>query len=431
MSLFLKSKVGLLALGLVMLNVIMGVFTFLNSPFIVCAVTFLLSLVVALFFILNLSNFFNTLMEMPQRLEEWQKGNLRHRFCNIQDDCIVADIKWGLNGLVDVIDALSRETNGSMTAIAEGKFYRKILLAGLMGDFHKNANNINETIQSAYQKSLVLKEAGQVLESKVKAALKNVFNGAHEAQSHSTELLRMAQNTMEKTSTADEKSEDAVSMMKNLFAASSQLSQAISEISFQVTESNTITNTATQQAQDVSTTINNLKSSSQEINEVIQLITNIAAQTNLLALNATIEAARAGEAGKSFAVVANEVKNLATQTVDATDKITGQIDLIQGYINRTIQSIETIIETIMRMGNVSSAVAAAVEEQNATTHQISQDMEKGTTNINLVSGSMKEMTQVAEKTFNSSNVVKERIDQLLGEIDGLKVDIDEFSLQLR
>ncbi|MDP3935672.1 MAG: methyl-accepting chemotaxis protein [Alphaproteobacteria bacterium] len=431
MNSFLKSKIGLSFCAIAASNAMIIIVLLVDVNKTTLLLLSFTLLIFALLLGMSLYKTFHSLILIPKVLSEWTQGSLQKRFSNITDDSMIAEIKWGLNDFVDVIDALNRETINSMQAIESHKYYRKILTEGLGGSFQDNAQNINGTIQKSYLRNLSIQQAGQIFESKIKDALMIVSDGVIDAKNHAVTLLQCAENTLEKTATAEIKAESAVNMMNTLFTAVSQLSSAISEISFRVTESNSITTEATHQAEDVSAIIVQLKQSSEEINDVIQLITSITSQTNLLALNATIEAARAGEAGKSFAVVANEVKNLASRTVEATEKITENINLIQNYVSKTVLSIENVIETIIKVSNVSTAVAAAVEEQNVTTRQINQNMEQGSININDVNSAMKTIGEVAEKTYDSSNIVKDRLDQLLKEFNNLKIDVEQFSVHLQ
>ena len=110
------------------------------------------------------------------------------------------------------------------------------------------------------------------------------------------------------------------------------------------------------------------------IGDVIKLIRNIAGQTNLLALNATIEAARAGEAGKGFAVVASEVKSLAVQTAKATEDIAKLIMSVQAATGSAVAAIGRIAGRMQEIDSCASAVSTAVEEQNAATAEISQNV---------------------------------------------------------
>jgi methyl-accepting chemotaxis protein len=121
-------------------------------------------------------------------------------------------------------------------------------------------------------------------------------------------------------------------------------------------------------------TIEKLGQSSAEIGQVIKVITSIAQQTNLLALNATIEAARAGEAGKGFAVVANEVKELAKETAKATEDISRKIEAIQADTKGAVSAIGQISGVIHQINDIQNTIASAVEEQSATTNEISRNL---------------------------------------------------------
>ena len=145
--------------------------------------------------------------------------------------------------------------------------------------------------------------------------------------------------------------------------------------------------------------------SSAEIGQVIKVITSIAQQTNLLALNATIEAARAGEAGKGFAVVANEVKELAKQTAKATEDISQKITAIQDDTKRAVDSIGSITAVIHQINDISSTIATAVEEQSATTNEMSRNVQeaaKGSRrNLNNIQG----VATAAESTTRGAQIV--------------------------
>ncbi|WP_299954725.1 methyl-accepting chemotaxis protein [uncultured Modestobacter sp.] len=127
-------------------------------------------------------------------------------------------------------------------------------------------------------------------------------------------------------------------------------------------------------AENTTRTVGKLGDSSQEIATVVKLINGIAEQTNLLALNATIEAARAGEAGKGFAVVASEVKELAQETARATEDISKRVEAIQGDTAGAVAAIEEISSVIGQINDYQATIAAAVEEQTATTNEMNRNV---------------------------------------------------------
>src|SRR5262249_31648791 len=153
-----------------------------------------------------------------------------------------------------------------------------------------------------------------------------------------------------------------------------QMNASIREIAHNAAEAANVANRAVSVAQDTSSVISKLGQGSIEIGEVLKMISGIAAQTNLLALNATIEAARAGEAGRSFAVVAGEVKDLANKTARATEEIRLKIQGIQGQTQRAVQAIGEISEIVGRIHEIQNAIATAVNQQTATTNEISRSL---------------------------------------------------------
>src|SRR6185312_15692244 len=138
------------------------------------------------------------------------------------------------------------------------------------------------------------------------------------------------------------------------------------------------------------------------IGDVVELINTIAGQTNLLALNATIEAARAGEAGRGFAVVASEVKALAEQTAKATGEISQQIAGIQNATHESVGAIKEIGDTIGKMSEIASTIAAAVEEQGAATQEISRNVQRAALGTAQVSSNIAEVHRGANETGQGS-----------------------------
>jgi len=200
----------------------------------------------------------------------------------------------------------------------------------------------------------------------------------------SKQMSGSAEETASQANTASSTSERVSSNVIAVAASSEQMIASIREISRSANEAASVVRNAVEVAETTNGTISKLGESSLEIGNVIKVISSIAQQTNLLALNATIEAARAGEAGKGFAVVASEVKNLARKTSQATEEIGGKIDKIQSDTKAAVVAIAEISALINKINDVSSTIAAAVEQQTSTTNEIGRNVSeaaKGTAEI--------------------------------------------------
>ena len=226
-------------------------------------------------------------------------------------------------------------------------------------------------------------------------------------------------------------SESSSANVQAVSAAAEQLAASVSEIGGQVSQAAEMARQANEEARNGDARIKSLARTSTRIGEVLTLIQDIAEQTNLLALNATIEAARAGDAGRGFAVVANEVKSLAGQTAQATDEIRAQIGEIQKASQDAVDAIQSIGKSVTNLDAMSAAVAAAVEEQSSTTHEIARNTQEVAAGTARVAGGVAEMSSASERTGESARQVLAMCDDLAGATSGLERQVGDFIHRIR
>jgi methyl-accepting chemotaxis protein len=214
-------------------------------------------------------------------------------------------------------------------------------------------------------------------------------------------------------------------------AAVEEMTASIDEIARQVSAAAEVAREAVHQAETGQASIRGLADATSRIGDVVGLISSIAGQTNLLALNATIEAARAGDAGKGFAVVAGEVKALAAQTAKATADISSQITAIQSATGNAIAVVETIGTVIGRMEQVSSAIAAAVEEQSVTTREIAKSVQAVTIAVEGAANAMGEVVGNADQAGQVSLSVQAGADDIAQQASKLRIEVDQFLQAVR
>ncbi len=247
----------------------------------------------------------------------------------------------------------------------------------------------------------------------------NLAASAGELSSVAAQIAEAAGNTDRQTASASAEAEEISRNVQSVAAGSEEMGLAIREISRNTSESAQIAAVAVAEAARATETVRQLGDSSAEIGNVIKLITSIAEQTNLLALNATIEAARAGEAGKGFAVVASEVKDLAQETARATEDIGTRVAAIQQDTGGAVEVISRISEVIGQINDFQTTIASAVEEQTATTGEMSRsiaEVANGSAriahNIADVSSASASAVQGVEQTRQASTGVARTADEL-------------------
>lgn len=312
-------------------------------------------------------------------------------------------------------------------------------IARAMGVFKDNANENARLVAerakaaelAAQTRRAEMNALADQFDSQVGQIVSSVSAAASQLASTAESMQRVSVQTSDEVGAVAENSSRASSNVGTVAAAAEQLNASIYEISSQMQQAFDASQKGVENVDKTSSHISGLAVSSDLIGEVIDLIAEIANQTNLLALNATIEAARAGDEGKGFAVVASEVKQLAAQTGKATENIRSQVEQIQHASKDAVNSMTEMRSLMTVINDASSAVAAALEQQSATTKDIAANMTQAADGTSSVVNSIGRVAQAASETGSSSTQLAGAASQLSSESQILRKEVEEFMTRVR
>lgn len=288
----------------------------------------------------------------------------------------------------------------------------------------RQAEQQRTTMQQQEERRAIIENAISAFRKRAENLLQIVADSAGKMRATAAGLFNASGHTSQRAESAVQTSNEASTNVATAAFAADELSTSIAEIGQRLNQTAEVVRLAVGEAHATNQDIDALAQAAQKIGDVVKLIRNIAGQTNLLALNATIEAARAGEAGRSFAVVASEVKSLAVQTAKATEDISSQILEVQNSTGKAVDAIGRIAHRMGEINDYTSAVAASVQQQNAATGEISQNVASAAdgarmivTVLSEVAGATTETQQSALTVLTASESVEEAAANLRSEVE--------------
>ena len=253
------------------------------------------------------------------------------------------------------------------------------------------------------------------------------FNEQADAmQETAASMNSLVSNAHKESAEAKDNSFASTSSIQTVATAAEELSISTQEITRQVQTTSAIVDQGASSATETSDRISTLATSAQKIGDVVSLIQDIAEQTNLLALNATIEAARAGEQGRGFAVVASEVKSLASQTSHATSEIAQQIADIQAASDDAVDAIFSITETMTVVKGHTEAITDSVTQQDAATQEISTSAQQASMESSKISDNISNVSDTVQQTNASAAAILDTSNRLTENATRLNEHVETF-----
>lgn len=340
---------------------------------------------------------------------------------------------WEISGTMAENPDCIEVTSGRITNCRECKVYTMANYDELQS-LSTNFNAFIFKLQGMFKEVVQGVNTVSAATTELSAIAEQMSSGAENVSSQSSSVATAAEEMSVNMDSIAAATEETTTNMNIVASAAEEMTATISDVNNNTEQAGKVTSEAVEEAKSATAKVQQLGRAASEISKVTEVITDISGQTNLLALNATIEAARAGEAGKGFGVVANEIKELAKQTAEATDQIKTQIEDIQNSTTETVNQIERITAVINTVNDTVKTITGAVREQTSATDEIATNVAQAAQGLTEVNENVAQSSTVTTQIAADISMVSQASAEMAtssGEVQGSAAELSETAEKLK
>lgn len=387
---------------------------------------------------------------LPESLSAAERAPIRDAIAGVRSISYIAGAVTAVIAVIagvvlslSIANPVQRITH-AMSALAKGDTNVAIpvarnadeigVMAGTIATFKENMLEIQRLTREREEEERRQEAERQAMRERMGAKLEESVSSIVEtAREDVATLRRLSSEMLDAQRTANQQTDDVTDAAKRAseIAASfshavDDLSNAITDIEQRIEQTSEMSDQAAQDARETDTDITALVKAADSITEIIDLINDIAGKTNMLALNAAVEAVRAGEAGKSFQVVAREIKSLSNQTADATKRVEGHIADIRTKTDHTAKRVRGILEVVGMISTAASDIQGAVEQQSRTAAQISTDAREASSQTQVMQNGVETVSTQTAATEKAAEQVRDGAENVGERVNAIREQVDSF-----